>query len=170
MRALVVGLLVGASTMAGALWLSSGLLAWLPEPVRDTALLGLVLVALWRDLGLVTFPLPERTTLVPRQIFEAGLGRGAFRFGIELGVGFRTRLPTSVPYVLAAALLLGLPDLPEAALIAISFAAGRSVAPVHRLVTKAGEQWDASLAAAGRSLAVSSSLVAAVALAWAVVR
>lgn len=166
----MVGLLVGASTTAGVLWLSSGLLAWLPEPGRTTALLGLVLIALGRDLGLVTFPLPERTTLVPRQIFEAGLARGAFRFGIELGVGFRTRLPTTVPYVLATALLFGLPSLSEAMLIAASFAAGRGVAPVHRLVTKAGEQWDASLAAASRSLAVSSSLVAAAALAWAVVR
>lgn len=163
----MVGLLVGAFATAGALWLSSGLLAWIPEPGRAGALLGLVLVGVARDLGLVSFPLPERTTLVPRSVFEPGLARGALRFGIELGVGFRTRLPATAPYVLASALLLGLPGVPGAALAAASFAVGRGVTPVHRLATKVGEQWDASLAAAGRRLAVSSSLVAAVAMAGA---
>jgi hypothetical protein len=161
----VAGLVVGAEAMAGALWLLAGLLSWLPEPGRAAALLGLVAIALGRDLGLVAFPLPERTRLVPRSVFEPGLTAGALRFGIELGVGFRTRLPTTVPYVLAAALLLGLADGRTVGVVALAFAAGRSVAPAHRLVTKAGERWDTAVAAVTRRLALSSSLAAAAALA-----
>lgn len=165
LRAFGAGLVAGATAMAGALWLLAGLLSWLPEPGRAAVLLGLVAIALGRDLGLVAFPLPERTQLVPRSVFEAGLIPGAFRFGIELGVGFRTRIPTTVPYVLAAALLLSLADGPAVGVVALAFALGRSVAPTHRLLTKAGEHWDTAVAAVAHRLGVSSSLASAAALA-----
>ena len=84
---------------------------------------------------------------------------------MELGVGFRTRLPSSAPYVLAAALLLGFAGLTDVLVVAFGFAVGRSIAPVHRMIRRTGQQWDAAMAAAGRTLAVSSSLVALAALA-----
>lgn len=94
-----------------------------PLPIR----IGLVAVAAvaiaLREFGVVGFPLPQNARQVP-QWMTAIPGYGALQFGIEMGTGMRTYLPTGLPHLLALAMLL-LAD-PAAALLAgLGFGLGR---------------------------------------------
>lgn len=164
MRLFVIGLVIGACSIALGLWLASGVFEPLPHGVRVGMVLLGGLVAILRDLHLVDLPLPERTALVPRSVFEPGLPRGALRFGIELGVGFRTRLPSTIPYVLALAVLLGVPDVRQVVFLAFGFAAGRGSAVVGRAVSRDGQRWDTAMAASEIPIARWGSVTATAAL------
>jgi hypothetical protein len=159
-----VGTLLGGASVAVGLWLPSGIAEALPYRARVVVVLAAVVVATARDLGFVDLPLPERTTLVPRTVFDGGLARGGLWFGFELGLGFRTRLPSTIPYALALAVLLGIPDLLQLGALAVGFAAGRSLSALGRTISRDGQRWDAAVAASAASITKWASLAGAVAL------
>lgn len=123
------GTCLGGAITAWVAWVLSGFLAPLPAPLR-LALLALgSLVVLLSNHGPLSdvVRLPENRRQIPSDVFTGSLVRGAYRFGLELGVGFRTYIPSAAPYlVVLATLLLGL-DLGAALLLGVAFGVGRAM-------------------------------------------
>jgi hypothetical protein len=71
--------------------------------------------------------LPESRRQIPAEVFGGGLVRGAYRFGLELGTGFRTYVPSPAPYVVLLTLLLGQLTLGAALVIGLGFGLGRAL-------------------------------------------
>jgi hypothetical protein len=135
LSAFALGAVAGGVITATLAWSLSGLPRALPQSVRWAVLTLVVLVALSRDLRLLRIPLPQRSRQVPRDAFDRSFLRGAMRFGFELGLGFRTYLPSALPYVLLASILLVVPDYRTALLGGIGFGLARGLVPVFRVST-----------------------------------
>ena len=148
----------------GGAWVLSGVLSPLPHWVALAvlALAGLLLAL--QDLGIGSLRLPERTQQVPQTVFSKGVLRGAWRFGLELGLGVRTRVPSGAAYFVALALLLLKPTLLVALLAGAAFGMGRALMPVLRYQTGDGENWDCALSACLGWLVPASTLSVVVAL------
>ncbi|MGH8905698.1 MAG: hypothetical protein ACRD0K_04105 [Egibacteraceae bacterium] len=144
--AFTVGAAAGGVPPALALMTVGMLVAPVPGVVRVGALLCVAALAVARDLGLVRVALPERRRLIPHEVFLAHPWRAAARFGFELGTGVRTYVPSSAPYVLAAALLLLRPGVWTAASAGAAFGLGRSAIVWMRLAAPDPSRWDARLA------------------------
>ncbi len=134
--AFAVGATAGGITTATVAWSFGGLSRPLPEPVRWGVLGVVFLLGLTRDLGLRSIPLPQRGWQVPRDAFNRSFVAGAARFGFELGLGFRTYVPSALPYVLLASILLVGPAYPPALALGIGFGLSRGLVPVFRIATR----------------------------------
>jgi hypothetical protein len=96
-------------------------------PWARLAIVGLALCAvLLRELHVVTFTLPENRRLVPETVLRLGRHLGPLQFGLEMGTGVRTYLPSGLPYVAALAVLLVAP-VPAAACVGAGFGIGRAL-------------------------------------------
>jgi hypothetical protein len=158
------GLLLGGLLTASLLWLLSGLGQAIAESWRTSILIATAALALLRDLDVLRFPLPQPLRQVPRFIFEKGLLSAAFQFGLELGTGVRTYITSSIPYVLALAIvLLPLPYL-VAACVGLGFGLGRAVVPLLRLASGNGEAWSTRMAHGTRWLVPTSSALSLIAV------
>lgn len=112
-----------------------------PPGVAVAVLGGLGVFVLAGEFGAHGWLLPHRRTQVPRVVVEQGPDLGALRFGYELGTGVRTHLPSNLPYLaLAAVVLLGgwAPGL----LAGLGFGAGRAWMALGRYHSGAPERWD----------------------------
>ncbi|RBM19460.1 hypothetical protein [Streptomyces sp. PT12] len=138
------GLLLGGTLSATVLWLASGLVTPVPEVVRAPAAIGVALLGVARDAGLIALPLPQNARQVPQDVLQRDLVRGALQFGFELGTGVRTYVSASLPYAAAAAVLLA-GDAGAALLTGVGFALGRAATPALRLASGTGEEWDGRL-------------------------
>ncbi|MDQ3612159.1 MAG: hypothetical protein M4D85_11255, partial [Actinomycetota bacterium] len=78
-------------------------------------------------------------------------------FGYELGCGVRTRLPTTAPYGLAAAVLLLVTDPLVAAAAGTGFGGGRALTIWVRLAARGPGAWEAACRRHGRALGVVAS-------------
>ncbi|TDC93828.1 hypothetical protein [Actinomadura sp. 7K507] len=125
-----LGLLLGGTLSAAAVWLLSGLATPLPPPVRTSAIVAVAALGAARELGLVRIPLPQNARQIPPEVLQTRLRRGSLQFGFELGTGVRTYVPAASPYVLALALLLSVPALSVALLTGATFGAGRALSAV----------------------------------------
>ncbi|HWM06420.1 MAG TPA: hypothetical protein VNP92_29110, partial [Actinophytocola sp.] len=81
-----------------------------------------------------------------------------------LGTGVRTYLPATVPYVVATALLLSTPDPLVALATGAGFGLGRALTPLTRFLSRAGDDWDSSLATRLPVITVGGGVVVAAAL------
>lgn len=122
-----VGLLVGGVITALVL-VVVGSVARAPVPWWGRwGLVGVVLVLVAvNELGLVTIRFPENRRLVPEGVFRLGRHLGPLQFGIEMGTGARTYLPSGLPYIAATAVLLTA-SLPQALLAGAGFGLGRAL-------------------------------------------
>jgi hypothetical protein len=123
------GLLLGALVVAFVAGAAGALpQVLIPAPARY-ALFALVAVpVLFREVGLVRFPVPQNARLVPEDVQH--LRRwGALQFGFEMGTGMRTYSPSALPHLVLAAVLLVVP-LPAAFALAAGFALGRLAMPL----------------------------------------
>jgi hypothetical protein len=161
-----VGLVFGGVLSSLVLWLLSGLAAPLPATVRYGLIVGFALAGVLRDAGVVRFPLPQNTRQVPQDVLRRDVVRGALRFGFELGTGVRTYVSSTVPYVLAASLLLSTPGFGAAVLAGAGFGLGRATTPLARFASGTGQSWDAALHARLRVITVGGGAVVAVILGW----
>lgn len=137
-----VGLVLGAVLSALVLWVVSGLATPVPEPVRYGVVVALAVAGVARDAGWVSFPLPQNARQVPQNVLSDHVARGSLQFGFEMGTGVRTYVSATVPYVLAAALLLTAPDLGTAIATGAGFGLGRGLTPSARYASTDGEEWD----------------------------
>ncbi|MEU8300341.1 hypothetical protein AB0C04_24050 [Micromonospora sp. NPDC048909] len=139
----------------------SGLSAPLPPAWRYGAIVGVALLGLLRETGVVTIRMPQNARQVPQDVLRRSPSRGALRFGFELGTGVRTYVSATAPYVLAVAVLLGGQRLQVAALAGVGFGVGRAATPLFRRASGAVEGWDADLRARLRVITVGGCAVLA---------
>jgi hypothetical protein len=158
-----LGSVFGGVFTASGVWLLGGLVAGVTGPLQAVALVSAGLVGLLRDFDVVSFPLPARNAQVPQLIFGKGRARAALQFGFEMGTGVRTYMTATVPYVLAAVVLLSHAGFVLAAGCGAGFGAGRALVPVLRLMSRRGTAWEMRLAAQSRMIVRGSAVAAFVA-------
>src|SRR5919198_5663269 len=112
-----------------------------PPPAR-LAVVGLALIAvLLRQLGVLRFTLPENRRLVPETDFRLGRHLGPLQFGLEMGTGVRTYLPSGLPYVGAVAVLMTA-SVPLALCAGAGFGLGRALMTASSLRYGTDGGWD----------------------------
>lgn len=130
-RSFIVGLFVGASAIAAALWLLGAALD--ESAPRESILVAGALVAAYLALTRYApaLPYPQNARQVPSWVTE-GPPSHFFIFGVEMGTGTRTFAPTALPHLLALTVLVA-PTVAVAGGAALGFATGRSLAvPLYR--------------------------------------
>lgn len=137
----VAGLAAGGTITATLLVVVGSLVrAPLPVPVR-WAVVDLALIAvLLRQSGVLAFTLPESRRLVPQTVFRLGRHLGPLQFGLEMGTGARTYLPSGLPYVGAVAVLMTA-SLPLALCAGAGFGLGRALMTASSLRYGADGGW-----------------------------
>ena len=154
----------GVLTAAGLLVVGSLLRAPLPVPVRWTVVWLAAAGVLVRELGVVRVRLPENRRLVPESVLRLGRYLGPFQFGLEMGTGMRTYLPSGLPYAALIAVALAAP--PAGALLAgAGFGLGRLLMTVANLRYSDDHRWDDAWRAYARGMIAAMWLVFAVSLA-----
>lgn len=165
MAGLAIGLAGGGLASGLAVWVLSGLTAWLPAAVAAGIVAVAVGCALLRDSELVKIPAPERRQLVPKSVLDQASPLAGFRFGVELGLGFRTYVSASAPYLLAIALVLYAQSLPVFLVAGSGFGLGRFAMPAARYFSADGDEWNERLdARAGILRMLTTTLAALVAV------
>ncbi len=127
--AYLAGNCLGGTATAAVAWVLSGFLAPLGDGLR-LGLLGVasvVIVASKHGPLSRIVPLPENRRQIPSDVFSGGLVRGALRFGLELGTGVRTYVPSAAPYLLAVGIVLAGLGLAPALLAGMAFGVGRAM-------------------------------------------
>ncbi|GGK04801.1 hypothetical protein GCM10010123_38470 [Pilimelia anulata] len=143
MAAFGAGLVVGG-LLAAAFFLVVGSLLrpLLPDWARLTLVgLFLVFIAL-REYGRFSaVRMPENRRLVPVTVFRLGRLLGPFQFGLEMGTGARTYLPSGLPYVMAVAVAFFASPL-LTVLAGVGFGIGRSIMTVASVSYGDDSAWD----------------------------
>lgn len=137
--------MLGALLSALVLWAVSGLVTPVPPAVRHGIVVAAAVAGVLRDAGVVRFPLPQNARQVPQAVLTGDVARGSLRFGFEMGTGVRTYVSSTVPYVLAVALLLTGPGFLTAVAAGAGFGLGRALTPAARYASGDGEAWDVVL-------------------------
>lgn len=157
-----MGTLLGAGATALGLWVLSGFAEPLPSRLAWPVVAAFAVACLLRDFGLVRFRLPENRRLVPEPVLRRPAG--ALQFGFEMGTGMRTFVPSSAPYVLAAALVLVRPGLVATLVAAVGFGCARAVLPWLRRASRDRDAWDRRIAASSAVLVRTGTVGVAIAL------
>jgi len=110
-------------------------------PAGRWAGVGAALIAvLLRQTGVLRFTLPESRRLVPETVFRHGRHLGPLQFGLELGTGARTYLPSGLRYVGAVAVLMTA-SVPLALCAGLGFGLGRALMTASSLRYGADDSW-----------------------------
>ncbi|WP_410672829.1 hypothetical protein [Amycolatopsis sp. cmx-4-68] len=150
--AFCAGLVSGGALTALVLLVAGSLLrAPLPAAVRWAVVAVALGAVLLRETGVWSFPLPENRRLVPDTVFRLGRHLGPLQFGLEMGTGVRTYLPSGLPYVAAVAVALTAP-LPAALAAGAGFGLGRALMTTANLRYDPDGGWDGEWLAHGRKL------------------
>lgn len=157
--AFAAGTTLGGLSTGLALGVLSGLVSPVPGTVRLVLLAVVVVGLVALDLLTARLPLPQRSELIPQEVFQQGMARGGFRFGLEYGCGWRTLVPSAASYLAAAFVLLVVPPLPYAVLLGAAFGAARSLA-VLQYVLLGAPGWQAFLARHTRVLERAGTVIA----------
>lgn len=127
MLAFCAGLLAGGMITAVVLVVVGSVVRVPLPPAVRWAAVGAVLVAvLLRQFGVLALRLPESRRLVPETVLRLGRHLGPLQFGLEMGTGARTYLPSGLPYVAAVAVLMTA-SLPSALCAGAGFGLGRAL-------------------------------------------
>jgi hypothetical protein len=137
-----LGLVLGGSTVAAALLVVGSLVRpLLPLPAWAVLVAAFGAAVALRELGLVTFWLPENKRLVPEHVDRHGPFYGPLQFGFEMGTGMRTYLPSALPHLLALAVALLAAPLPALA-AGMGFGIGRASTTIANLRYSDDNGWD----------------------------
>jgi hypothetical protein len=152
--AFCTGLIGGGMLTATALVVAGSLIrAPLTQPAR-WAVVGVALCAVaLKEAGVLSFTLPENRRLVPESVFRFGRHLGPLQFGIEMGTGARTYLPSGLPYVGAVAVLL-IASVPAALSAGAGFGLGRALMTMSNLRYSTDNRWDGEWLRHRRTLAL----------------
>jgi hypothetical protein len=150
--AFAAGLVAGGLLTATVLVVAGSLLRVpIPMTVRWMVIgLALILVAA-KEIGLLSFTLPENRRLVPETVFRLGRHLGPLQFGLEMGTGARTYLPSGLPYIAALTVLLTA-SVPAALCAGAGFGLGRALMTAANLRYGDDTGWDAEWRRHGRTL------------------
>ena len=161
--AFAAGTTLGGLSTGLVLGVLSGLVSPVPEPVRLALFAVVVLALVTLDLLTIALPVAQRRELIPQEVFQRGMARGGFLFGLEYGCGWRTLVPSAASYLAAAFVLLLVPPLGFALLLGAAFGAARSLA-VLQYVLVGAPGWQDFLARHTRLLERAGSVLAGVLL------
>ena len=156
--AFAAGTTLGGLGTGLALGVLSGLLSPVPTPARVAVFAVLAVGLALLDVLSPALPLPQRRELIPQEVFQRGMARGGFLFGLEYGCGWRTLVPSAASYVAAAFVLLLVPPLGWTVLLGAAFGFSRSLAVLQYILLGA-PGWQAFLARHSRLLERCGSLV-----------
>ena len=138
----MVGTGAGALTTALLAALAGSLVQAVTSPVVAVGLLaGLAVFVLGGELGAHRWLLPHRPAQVPSTVVDQGPDLGALRFGYEMGTGMRTHMPSNLPYLALASLVL-LGSWPHGLLTGLGFGLGRCWMALGRHYSQASDRWD----------------------------
>lgn len=155
---------------AACLYLLSRLLSPVPAPTRLTALGLAVFAAVVIDVLGKADALPQNRRQIPKQVFSGDVLRAAGQFGFEMGLGTRTYVSTSAPYLLAFSVVMLGPGAAHLAMATTGFGLGRSMVLLLRAASGGGDsEWDERLAAGLKWLVPLSTLLGATCAAFAAV-
>jgi hypothetical protein len=162
--AFCLGLIIGGVLTATALVVVGSLIrAPLPVPARWALVVAAAGVLGLRAARVLRFRLPENRRLVPETVLRLGRHLGPLQFGVEMGSGVRTYLPSALPYVAAVAVLLLASPLAGVAAGA-GFGLGRALMTVSHLRYDGEGGWSGRWRRRQRALAVTTALTFAIAL------
>ncbi|ANS79111.1 hypothetical protein SGUI_1715 [Serinicoccus hydrothermalis] len=164
-----MGTTLGGAATGAALGVLAGLVSPIPAPVRMVLLVLAVVALTLLDLLTPALPLPQRSALIPQEVFARGIARGGFRFGLEYGCGWRTLVPSAASWLAAVFVLLVVPPWWAAVVLGAAFGFSRSWA-VLVWIGLGAPGWQDFLARHSRVLERAGSVLAAVLLlgaAWA---
>ena len=113
----------------------------LPPAVRVEVIAAVALFVLAGECGLHRVSLPHRRAQVPSTVIASGGDAGALRFGFEMGSGVRTHMPSNLPYLPLAAVLL-VSSWPAALAGGVGFGMGRAAMALGRHYSGDGTWWD----------------------------
>jgi hypothetical protein len=113
----------------------------------------MLIVVLLRQWGLLSTRLPETRRLVPATVFRLGRHLGPLQFGLEMGTGARTYLPSGLPYVGAVAVLLTA-SASLALCAGAGFGLGRALMTLSSMRYGADDGWDRQWRDHARTLAM----------------
>lgn len=167
--AFATGTTLGGAATGATLGVLSGLVIPVPLQVRLVLFVLLVVALVALDVLSARLPLPQRSTLIPQEVFHRGMARGGLRFGLEYGCGWRTLVPSATAYLAAVFVLLVVPPWWVAVVLGAAFGLSRSWAVLLWIVLGA-PGWQAFLAGHSRLLERAGSVLAGVLLlaaAWA---
>jgi hypothetical protein len=152
--AFCIGLVLGGIASAIVFLVAGSLIRTPLPPWVRWLLVAAVLVAVWlRDLGVLKFTLPENRRLVPESVLRLGRHLGPLQFGLEMGTGARTFLPSGLPYAGAAAVML-IASFPAALCAGAGFGIGRAMMTMSNLRYGPDNMWSDEWDRHGRWLAV----------------
>jgi hypothetical protein len=140
--AFMLGLILGGVAAAAALLIFGSLLRLpLPSTAWSALVAVLMVMVALREFDVATFWLPENKRLVPEHVDRYGRFFGPLQFGLEMGTGMRTYLPTGLPHVLAISVaLLASPMLALTA--GMGFGIGRASMTQANLQFSDDNSWD----------------------------
>ncbi|MBA3573882.1 MAG: hypothetical protein H0W37_02665 [Pseudonocardiales bacterium] len=137
-----MGACAGALTITLLAVLAGSLVQAVTSPAVAVGLLGaLAVFVLVGEFGAHRWLLPHRPAQVPSTVVDQGPDLGALRFGYEMGTGMRTHMPSNLPYLAVASLVL-LGSWPHGLLTGLGFGLGRSWMALGRHYSQAPERWD----------------------------
>jgi hypothetical protein len=162
--AFCLGLVTGGAITAAALLVVGSLVrAPLPAPARWAVVGAALCAVLLKESGALRLDLPENRRLVPESVFRLGRHLGPLAFGIEMGTGARTYLPSALPYAGAVAVLL-LASAPAALCAGAGFGLGRALMTTANLGYSGDGSWDEQWLRRSRQLASMLALAFAASL------
>lgn len=137
-----VGLVVGGLLSAAVLVTVGSLVRLVAPPAFGAAMIAVwfAVVAL-REVGALSFGLPQNARLVPESVLRHGRFWGPFEFGLEMGTGVRTYVTSGLAYVVVPVLAL-LAGWAPALLAGVGFGLGRTVMTVSALRYGRDAEWD----------------------------
>jgi hypothetical protein len=113
----------------------------LPPALRVGMIAAVGVFVLAGECGVHHMVLPHRRAQVPSTAIAAGGDAGALRFGFEMGSGVRTHMPSNLPYLPLAAVLL-VSSWPAALACGLGFGLGRAAMALGRHYSGDGIWWD----------------------------
>lgn len=161
----LLGFVAGGLITAAVAVLLGSLAGWI-SPTTRYAVAGVVVgVLLARETGIVKFRLPERNRLIPSPRLDQPFPFGTFAFAAELGLGWRTVVPTTAPYALLIVVLASA-SFPLGLVVAAGWGVGRAVPVLIAVRRRSGavddmSQWPIR---SGRALAIAALVSLALAL------
>ena len=159
------GLGAGGLVTASLLWSGSGLAQVLPVSMQRVVVVSMLGASVLADWRLLPFRLPETRGQVPSSIFDENRSAAPLRFGFDLGLGFRTYMPSGLPLVTAAVLMVAAPSVGRALVSGLAFGMGRWIIALQRFFSRDAVGWDERLRSQKLHLIRSSGLAGAICVA-----
>lgn len=133
-----LGVFAGGAFTLSLAWMVSGLVRWMPGSISGGVLAGVCALVVLEVIGVLRIDLPQRRGMIPRSRFERSSQRGFFLFGLELGTGLRTYLPSPAPHLLLIFSLLTLSSPVAVGVTATGWALGRTAPLLSRSFGEGG--------------------------------